>query len=328
MRILPTALAISAVLHTSAIAYVVSQKPAHIIEVPDTGTGTEITIEEPMAVALLDDHTPVAAATTTSPPSNTSTAPNAPHLAHVSTGSHRGTEAAAGKGTTGPTGEQHGPRNGLMTMRHPEISNGVGGDFLDRFLANSKELDPETVALRQDETAIDKGKDPHGIRHDGPGYKAEDKPYDAIIEPDGTTHLKDKPTFDATDALMRRHGIDPYASKKLKWLDETREERYRIGKQYKHELLGKSAQLARKNLEWMWTKLTSTAERKQALFDLWDEIAETGPDDVVAAGIAARAQIIGFVRARLTGADAYTATELERFNGAKKSTATFDPYRE
>jgi hypothetical protein len=78
----------------------------------------------------------------------------------------------------------------------------------------------------------------------------------------------------------------------------------------------------------MWTKLTSTAERKQALFDLWDEIAETGPDDVVAAGIAARAQIIGFVRARLTGADAYTATELERLNGAKKSTATFDPYRE
>ena len=31
--------------------------------------------------------------------------------------------------------------------------------------------------------------------------------------------------FDTTDWLMRRHGIDPYASKKLKFLDATRETR-------------------------------------------------------------------------------------------------------
>ena len=46
----------------------------------------------------------------------------------------------------------------------------------------------------------------------------------------------------------------------------------------------------------------------------------------MAGGAAARQVIVGFIRAHLTGADAFTSAELATLNARKKSTAEFAPY--
>jgi hypothetical protein len=130
------------------------------------------------------------------------------------------------------------------------------------------------------------------------------------------------------DAIMRRHGIDPYAAEKLRWLDKTRDERARIGLANRKYDLAHSASFMRANLQWLWSKTTDPAERKQAVFELWDEVAEAGDDDLVAGGTAARTYLIGFVRAHLPrgSTDAFTAAELERLNAHRISREQFAPY--
>jgi hypothetical protein len=93
-------------------------------------------------------------------------------------------------------------------------------------------------------------------------------------------------------------------------------------------VLGRAAQLMQQNLDQMWASVTDPAGRKQALFELWDESAETGSTDLVEAGAAARKFVVGFIRARLPAgsATAYTAAELTTLNGKKQSKAKFAPY--
>jgi hypothetical protein len=133
--------------------------------------------------------------------------------------------------------------------------------------------------------------------------------------------------FDITDAIMRRKKVDPYAAAKLRYLDSTRDERVQIGNRYKREQLAQSAQLMQKTLDWLWASKVDLAARKQALFELWDDCAEVGSDAMVEGGKAARALVVGAIRARLTGADAYTAAELAAFNKRRQSKAVFEPYR-
>ena len=324
MRILPAALAISAVLHTGALAWVKTRKVITIQALQPLSPPIDVEIV-PAEVALLDDHTvkipELSAPTRDVAPATAATSHHGASGANISTGHSTG-----GPEVGKPSSETGGAHSKYFGMRGPDLTKGMSGDFLGHFLDNTKPLDPETIALHQDEDAIDHGTDPHDIRHHGTGYQAKDTPFDANIEADGTTHLKDKATFDATDAAMRKVGIDPYAAKKLKFLDETREERYRIGKKYKHELLGKSAQLAMKNIDFLWAKTTDLTERKQGLFDMWDEIEEHGDADVIEGGRAARRIIVGIIRARLTGSDAYTPSELAAFNAKKKSSTPFSPY--
>jgi hypothetical protein len=134
--------------------------------------------------------------------------------------------------------------------------------------------------------------------------------------------------FDITDALMRRHGQDPYASKKLKFLDSTRDERVQIGNRYRQQQLAQATQIMKTNLDRMWSEVTAPAARRQALFELWDECAETGTEDLVIAGRAARKLVIGFIRTRVPAgsADAYSTAEIAALNRKKQSKATFAPY--
>ncbi|MDB4962963.1 MAG: hypothetical protein JWP01_2962 [Myxococcales bacterium] len=134
--------------------------------------------------------------------------------------------------------------------------------------------------------------------------------------------------FDVTDALMRRKGIDPYASKKLKFLDSTRDERVQIGQRYRQQQLAQATQIMKTNLDRMWSTITEPVARRQALFELWDECAETGTEDLVIAGRAARKLVVGFIRTRVPAgsAGAYSADELAAFNRKKQSKATFAPY--
>jgi hypothetical protein len=64
------------------------------------------------------------------------------------------------------------------------------------------------------------------------------------------------------------------------------------------------------------------AERRQLLFELWDECDNTN------SGREARASILAFIRRRLPlgGADAYSPDELERLNGRRTTAEPFDPY--
>jgi hypothetical protein len=153
-----------------------------------------------------------------------------------------------------------------------------------------------------------------------------------------TTRNKDRATtvivpilaggFDTTDWLMRRHGQDPYASKKLAFLDSTRDERVQIGNRHRAEQLKQSPQLVQKTLDALWAATSDPEARKRALFELWDECAETGDPGLVAAGQAARRLVIGFIRGHLPAgaAGAFTPAELAAFARAKHSTAAFAPY--
>jgi len=134
--------------------------------------------------------------------------------------------------------------------------------------------------------------------------------------------------FNATDWLMRRNGQDPYASKKLHMLDATRDERAQIGTRRREEQLARSTQLTREALDHLWATTPGVAARKQALFELWDDCAETDDAALGESGRRARMLVVGFIRARLpaTGPDAYKPTELAAFNRAKRSASTFAPY--
>ena len=134
--------------------------------------------------------------------------------------------------------------------------------------------------------------------------------------------------FDITDAFMRGKGNDPYASKKLAFLDSTRDERVQLGTAHRAQQLRQTAQIMRRNLDRLWQQVPDPRARREALFELWDEAVETGDPSVVEAGRAARKLVLGFIRARLPagGPDAYTADELAALNRRRQSKAPFAPY--
>lgn len=159
--------------------------------------------------------------------------------------------------------------------------------------------------------------------------------YTARIAPDGSVSLHDAPnvqpdlwtlgaTFDITDAVMRSRGEDPYASAKLGWLDKTRDVRVAHGTRYRADQLARSEALMRANIDGMWKRLPNDAARKQALFEMWDECAETGEPALVAAGEAARATLLAVAHERL-GPNAFTPQELQAFNARRTSRDRFDP---
>jgi hypothetical protein len=179
------------------------------------------------------------------------------------------------------------------------------------------------------------------LKPDGTGTKSEHETFRIKVAADGTAKIQDKAnlqrkgilsgTFDVSDAMMRRKGIDPYASYKLKVLDETRDERVAIGKRYRTQQLGRSKQLVQANLDRLWAMTLEPGARKQGLFELWDDCAEaggSGEDELVAGGASAREHVLGFIRSRLpAGTDgAFTPAEIERFNAHRKSRTRFAPY--
>jgi hypothetical protein len=134
--------------------------------------------------------------------------------------------------------------------------------------------------------------------------------------------------FDVNDWLMRGHGNDPYASRKLALLDATRDERAQIGGRHRSEQLKRATQLMLQNLEALWAATPDLAARKQALFELWDECAEAGTPELVEAGAAARRLVIGFIRGRLPAgsAGAFTPDEIARLARTQQSKLRFEPY--
>ena len=134
--------------------------------------------------------------------------------------------------------------------------------------------------------------------------------------------------LELTDWMMRRHGQDPYASRKRAVLDATRDERAAIGARHRTAELARAPEMVHRQLEALWAGTPDLAERKQGLFELWDDCVEAGDAEAVAAGNAARRMIVGFIRAHLPAgsADAYTPAELAALAGARRAKAAFAPY--
>jgi hypothetical protein len=357
VRKAPVAIAITMLAHTAALAWV-EHRLRHRVELlavavpPAAQSETAPTSEPVIAVVLLDDHSEVAPHRTSG--SSTTVGATAKPTAMRATASR----AVSQSHEVAP--REHG--SSLMTMRgdgrgdgragHGTRSSGdPGAEYrksgLIASLVNGAIDMPPGKPLEQ--PPPDTGElAPAG----GGSYKSEHATFDARVAPDGTVKIHDRPDigdvhvprwniggvnvplplvvarlgFD--DALMRAHGIDPYAAAKLRYLDKTRDERVAIGKHYRKEQLAHSPQLMRANLVWLWHKTTDPRERKLELFAMWDECAETGEPEVVDGATAARAYLIGFVRTKLPAgsADAFTADELAAFNAHRKSTATFAPY--
>jgi hypothetical protein len=139
-------------------------------------------------------------------------------------------------------------------------------------------------------------------------------------------------SFDLTDALMRRKGLDPYASKKLAFLDSTRDERVRIGAAHRDRHLARTAEIMQRNLDRVWQTIADPRARREALFELWDEADPDAASAEGAAAAAAAAQarqlVIGAIRARLPPgtADAYSPAEIARLDARRRSRAPFAPY--
>lgn len=134
-------------------------------------------------------------------------------------------------------------------------------------------------------------------------------------------------TADITAWLHRKFIGDPYASRKLKLLDDTREERIARGGAYRRERLDRSAELVLRTLEQLWASELDPVRRRIALFELWDECDE-GEGPRGEAGERARAMIIGWIRTRVPrgSADAYSVEEIGELDARRGSTQSFTPY--
>jgi hypothetical protein len=133
--------------------------------------------------------------------------------------------------------------------------------------------------------------------------------------------------FEFSDAMIRAFSGDPYASRKRKLLDESRDERAELGAQHRAEDLARSAELALRNLEALWRTTRDPAARRDALFAMWDECDEGDTADGDA-GRRARAMVIGWIRAKLPpgSPDAFGADEIAARSAHRRSRQPFAPY--
>lgn len=136
--------------------------------------------------------------------------------------------------------------------------------------------------------------------------------------------------FDLTDWAVRQAGGDPYYARKKNFLDRTRRERMQMAASAQRENLRDAVAFLRGRLNKIWRDRTlTTAERRAILFALWDECAEEGSDQVVAAAEAARATIEAFIRRKLPAGsdDGFSEGELALLNKSRQSHRPFTPYR-
>ena len=147
---------------------------------------------------------------------------------------------------------------------------------------------------------------------------------------DGTVAIV-QGTFDVTDSIMRAAGQDPYRAQRMKMLDETREQRLTLAA--RDRTARREAELVAlpTELRNIWKDgARSAKERRQIIFQLWDECQEPaeGEAEGAAAGARARREIVLFIRERLAegSPEAYPKEELATLNLARQSRQRFDPY--
>lgn len=357
VRTLGVATAVSLVVHGAALAWVLREpkpEPARVVAVqaPEPAPVTVELVEDPpavvVAVAPRDDRATVAPAR----PRPTATGAI---RAMASRGTPPETVTREPAGEPAPVVEA--PRAPVKKMslsmrsgveRMPSVAEQLADRVVDMpapgplpdYPGNRAKYAYENAKARGDYQGMVDARDAANAEElkeqkDGT-FRSDEGTFRAKVNRDGTVALEDKPnlqrhglgaSFDVTDFAMRATGVDPYASAKRAYLDRTRDQRVLIGKRDRTAQLAESARRMQENLVRAWQLSRDVAARKQAVFELWDEVAETGDAELVEGGEQARALLSRWVQIELAGASAYTADELRSLNAKKHSTATFDPYR-
>jgi hypothetical protein len=200
-----------------------------------------------------------------------------------------------------------------LSIPKPKNIGRAVGNLLDEW-----KKDPYALAKKGGE------REPPNLRPKGDQTDKDDKRTPTTIPIIGGS-------FDIGDAVERWVGNDPYASRKLSFLDRTRDERVAMGERERARLVAATEQTVRRHLERLWSRRDLTlADKRVAVFELWDDCVEGETDDPGAgeAGLRARRHVLGFARARFPAGSprAYTADELARLNAARQSRARFAPY--
>ncbi len=175
--------------------------------------------------------------------------------------------------------------------------------------------------LPEHQRAVEGACDHYGSECGAPPNGPSDTPAPAAIPIIGGR-------FEITDYLMKKFGVgDPYAARKKELLDATFDERAQKGAAHRAEQLDRSGVIMRENLEALWRASADAGERKEALFEMWDECAE-GDDAAGIAGERARKVVVGWIRAKLPAgsAGAFTAADLAQLDARKSSKQPFAPY--
>jgi hypothetical protein len=158
--------------------------------------------------------------------------------------------------------------------------------------------------------------------------------FDAVIHRDGTVAFSDRPgvdmdwahgsgSFDLTDAIMGSAGQDPYAAEREFFMEHAEATIARLEAAQREETAAHSLGGVRTRCRTIWGDAAQpAAQRRRALFDLWDELAD-GDE-----GAPAREAIITFIRREIPASspDSYTMIEVARMNANRQSAERFDPY--
>jgi hypothetical protein len=226
-----------------------------------------------------------------------------------------------------PTGEPgEGNRLGTLLPAHPDLS--AAGHLADLVGQRRDPLAPPGSG-----TKLAPPRELPKVLHGGAGVTAD-------VAEDGTIRFRDAKNlgydarawngrFDITDAVMRGAGQDPYAPIKQQLADETREQRICMAKAAQNRrqsaaLLELSARVkaiaARADL--------APRERRQVIFEIWDECTEGPGDSSVDYGGMARAIILSTIREVFPagGELAYQPAELVAMNRRRTSRERFAPY--
>ncbi len=122
---------------------------------------------------------------------------------------------------------------------------------------------------------------------------------------------------------MGAAGQDPLRAEREYFMRHTEELRHRLEAQHRRQEMDRGLRVLPVRLDWVWAATShSPASRRHHIFDMWDDIAE---DD---SGRRARAVVIAWIQRVLPegSEDAYTASEIQRFNASRQSEARFEPY--
>lgn len=129
-------------------------------------------------------------------------------------------------------------------------------------------------------------------------------------------------TFDLTDIVAGLAGVDLLAPERLRFIDAIEERRAALELLQRQATLGATLGRLPARLAAIWRGPGTSAERRLALFEEWDDCA----DDVW--GADARRIIIDFIRTELpAGSDVgFTTEEIRRLDATRLSEEAFRPY--
>lgn len=135
---------------------------------------------------------------------------------------------------------------------------------------------------------------------------------------------------DLNDEILRLFGDDPYAYDKRRFMEQTRDARLRLAIAACKERLDRAVLEIRGRLERIDGDPTVPLEQKKRLmFELWDECAESGSDEVLLVAAIVRATIVAYIREHFPaqGPLAFSPGEIAVLNERRRSKARFAPYR-